>query len=465
MKKIIKFLLLITLIFGTAIPNTTAHAEDKSQYYTIMIKNSQDLRKLASKFQKYNIQIVYTVPEIGVIQVKATEKSMNIVHSDPNIDTYNKSLQSFNSREVVANVNSPVPLNEIWENQWDMQQITHNGDSYSLYSGTKNVTVGIIDSGMDINHPDLKDNISPGSKNLVPKGGFRGQEPQETGEINRLIDLRGHGTFTAGQVAANGFMKGVAPGIGIRMYRVFGNGAGEAIWVIKAIVEAAKDNVDVINLSLGEYLVNGIVSSSDGESREGLSEIKAYEKAIKFAKSKGSVIVAAAGNDSLNVTNKQELNDFFSKKPENIGVTFNGEVLDVPAELPNIVTVSSVGPSKLLSLFSNYGESFIDIAAPGGDNRLFQQYGLEQWIKNKLMLKELILTTAPGGGYSLSVGVSLAAPKVSGALALIIDKNNFKNDPDKAIRYLYKNGISNDAPINKSYYGNGLLDVYKAVSQ
>ncbi len=81
------------------------------------------------------------------------------------------------------------------------------------------------------------------------------------------------------------------------------------------------------------------------------------------------------------------------------------------------------------------------------------------------MLKELILTTAPGGGYALSVGVSLAAPKVSGALALIIDKNNLKKDPDKAVRYLYKNGVSNDTPTNKSLYGNGLLDVYKAVSQ
>lgn len=71
----------------------------------------------------------------------------------------------------------------------------------------------------------------------------------------------------------------------------------------------------------------------------------------------------------------------FSEKNKNTGVTFNGEILDIPAELPNVVTVSSVGPSKLLYLFSNYGESFIDIAAPGGDNRLFQQYGLEQWVK------------------------------------------------------------------------------------
>ncbi|WP_231122481.1 hypothetical protein [Bacillus thuringiensis] len=110
MKKIIKFLLLINLISGTFIPITTVHAEDKSQYYTIMLKNYQNLQKLASKFQKYDMQVVYIVPEIGVIQVKATEKAMNIVHSDPNIHSYNKSLQSFNSREVATNVSSPPTL-------------------------------------------------------------------------------------------------------------------------------------------------------------------------------------------------------------------------------------------------------------------------------------------------------------------------------------------------------------------
>ncbi|MGX5518870.1 hypothetical protein [Bacillus cereus] len=87
MKKIIKFLLLINFIFGTFIPITTVHAEDKSQYYTILLKNYQNPQKLASKFQKYDIQIVYSVPEIGVIQVKATEKAMNLVHSDSNMNT------------------------------------------------------------------------------------------------------------------------------------------------------------------------------------------------------------------------------------------------------------------------------------------------------------------------------------------------------------------------------------------
>lgn len=132
-----------------------------------------------------------------------------------------------------------------------MKQVTNNGESYKLFSGTKNVTVGIIDSGLDINHLDLKDNVVQGSKNLVPKGGFRGKEIEETGELNLLTDKLGHGTHVAGQIAANGNLKGIAPGIGIKSYRVFGEQNADSLWIIKAIIEAAKDDVDVINISLG----------------------------------------------------------------------------------------------------------------------------------------------------------------------------------------------------------------------
>ena len=90
-----------------------------------------------------------------------------------------------------------------------------------------------------------------GSKNLVPKGGFRGKEIEETGELNLLTDKLGHGTHVAGQIAANGNLKGIAPGIGIKSYRVFGEQNADSLWIIKAIIEAAKDDVDVINISLG----------------------------------------------------------------------------------------------------------------------------------------------------------------------------------------------------------------------
>ncbi|MDQ7863567.1 S8 family serine peptidase [Peribacillus frigoritolerans] len=61
-----------------------------------------------------------------------------------------------------------------------------------------------------------------GQKNLVPKGGLRGTEPEETGDINSINDINGHGTMVAGSIAANGEIKGVAPNTGIKAYRVFG---------------------------------------------------------------------------------------------------------------------------------------------------------------------------------------------------------------------------------------------------
>ena len=72
------------------------------------------------------------------------------------IDTYNPSLRTSGPK---MNIGEVVPLNfqsSLWDAQWDMHGTTNNGESYKIYSGDKNVTVGIIDSGLDIEHPDLK---------------------------------------------------------------------------------------------------------------------------------------------------------------------------------------------------------------------------------------------------------------------------------------------------------------------
>ncbi len=169
-----------------------------------------------------------------------------------------------------------------------MQDVTSNGQSYEAFSGTKNVTVGIIDSGITVTHPDLKANIMEGSKNLVPENGFRGTEPNESGDLNKIQDLTGHGTHVAGQIAANGYIKGVAPEIGVKSYRVFGSKSSDSIWVIKAIVEAANDDVDVINLSLGSYLIKGKTFSSEGSSKEELAEIKGYQKQLNMLKKRAA---------------------------------------------------------------------------------------------------------------------------------------------------------------------------------
>ncbi|MCU4986735.1 S8 family peptidase [Bacillus thuringiensis] len=455
---------LILLGFYLLVPLQSISASEIPSYYTILLDDTDHLASAQKELSENNIQVVYSVDEIGLLQVKATTNEMKKIGAKSFVSTYNPSIRFTESADSIKKETQQVSEAVFWGQQWDMKQITHNGDSYKIFPGSKNAVVGIIDSGLDIDHPDLKANIVSGSKNFVPKDGFRGEEANETGNIDFLNDYLGHGTFTAGQIAANGKIKGVAPETGIRSYRVFGSKSGEFIWIIKAITEAAKDDVDVINLSLGSYLVNGSVIKDGVKSKEELAEIKAYKKAITFARNQGSVVVAAVGNDSLNVRDNSQINAFYKKKIENENIIFKGKVLDVPADLPGVVAVSSVGPTGELSNFSNYGKNFIDISAPGGDLRLFQKYGPQTWATEGYYMDEQVVSTFPGGGYFFDSGNSVAAPKVSGALALIIDKYHLKDKPNSSVKFLYKYGVDQQNQ-NRDLFGNGILNVYKALNQ
>ncbi|MGR9048492.1 S8 family serine peptidase [Halobacillus faecis] len=141
----------------------------------------------------------------------------------------------------------------------------------------KGVKVGIIDTGIDYNHPDLKENF---------KGGYDtvdfDDDPMETEGEGATI----HGTHVAGVVGANGEMKGMAPDADLYAYRALGpGGVGSSVQVIAAIEEAVKDGMDVINLSLGND-VNG----PDWPTTH------AVNKAVEL----GTVVVVAAGNSGPN---------------------------------------------------------------------------------------------------------------------------------------------------------------------
>ncbi|MGG6448281.1 S8 family peptidase [Pseudobacillus badius] len=464
MKKFI--LTLFALVFSIILlPDNIANASSIAKY-TVLLNNKNQASEFIDEVEKRSIKIIYEVEELGLYQIKGeNEEVLDFLSTADNINSYNESVYhspetSFfikKNNSIVKDFSNNTSQNVLWTHQWDMIKTTNNGRSYQITEGSKNVVVGIIDSGIDANHPDLKDNIVKGSMNLVPKGGFNGLELTETGDINNINDISGHGTFVAGQVAANGKLKGVAPKIGIKSYRVLGSSKSESIWIIRAIIEAANDKVDVINISLGEYLIQGAIKNKDGSITNNMAEILAYKKAIDFAKKKGSIVVASAGNDSLNLNDNKAMTKYWYEYLSQGRRSFKGKLLSIPAALPGVVTVSSVGPSDNMSLFSNYGKGYIDIGAYGGDYRLLEQYGPDLWISENWFQKEIILGTAPNGGYTYSVGTSLAAPKVSAALALIIDDKRLKN-PTQAILYLYKNGTIKG---NKEHVGHGILNVHQ----
>lgn len=139
----------------------------------------------------------------------------------------------------------------------------------------KGITVGIIDTGIDYTHPDLKDSYQ-GGFDLVD----RDRDPMETKSTERGATI--HGTHVAGIVAADGKLQGVAPDASIRMYRALGpNGLGTSDQVIAAIEKAIEDKVDVLNLSLGNN-----VNSPDWPTSLALN--KAVEKGIVAVVSSGN---------------------------------------------------------------------------------------------------------------------------------------------------------------------------------
>lgn len=143
----------------------------------------------------------------------------------------------------------------------------------------KGVRVGVIDTGVDYTHPDLRRNFA-GGRDLVDNDA----DPMETKTLGRATV---HGTHVAGIIAANGKLKGVAPDAKILAYRALGPGGGGTTEnVLAAIEQAIKDKVDIMNLSLGNDINGPDLPIS---------------LALNRAVDKGIVAIAASGNSGPNV--------------------------------------------------------------------------------------------------------------------------------------------------------------------
>jgi subtilisin family serine protease len=205
--------------------------------------------------------------------------------------------------------------------------------------------IAVVDTGVDITHPDLLANLwsNPGE---VPGNGLDDEGNGVADDVRGRdfvhndgdpSDHENHGTHVSGIAAAvanNSLgVAGVAPGAQIMGVRVLdGDGFGSTSDIANGIAYAANEGAGVINLSLG-----GPAGGGDG----------AMQNAIAFAGTRGTVVVAAAGNDASD-------NDVAPTSPCNL-----------PND--NLICVASVDDGGNLASYSNFGRSSVDVAAPGGD--------------------------------------------------------------------------------------------------
>jgi len=303
-------------------------------------------------------------------------------------------------------------------NQWAHKKI-NSAAAWDISRGSGSITVAVIDTGIDYNHPDLAGNMWK-NPNEISNNGIDDDGNGLVDDVygwnfvsnnnKPLADDAStyHGTHVAGTIGAvgnNGIgVSGHAQVVKLMALKFLGSGgSGYTSDAIKAVNYAVSKHVKVISNSWG--------SSSYSQS---LSD------AIDGARAAGILFVAAAGNSGSNNDTK----NFY------------------PANYPqdNIISVASSTSSDALSSFSSYGANTVDIAAPGSS----------------------IYSTKNGSSYQYLSGTSMATPLVSGVLATM-----FALRPDLSYSQI-KSALLQNVDIINSMKGkivsNGRINAYRALA-
>lgn len=238
----------------------------------------------------------------------------------PRNDNFSNKLQQIRRSKVVEEAepdylrsSSYIPQDSQYQQQWYLDRINMQ-ESWDVSRGSSNVTIAVLDSGVNANHPDLQGRVLSGYDFV--------------NNDNNPTDDNGHGTHIAGLIAANSDqigMAGVDHNAKILPVKVMNEyGQGSLYDILDGIYYAIDNGADIINMSYGVYERSTIEADALWE---------AYDKGI--------TLIAAAGNDNTNQWS-------------------------YPASYVPVISVGAIGKDNTKANFSNYG-SWIDITAPGTD--------------------------------------------------------------------------------------------------
>jgi lantibiotic leader peptide-processing serine protease len=326
--------------------------------------------------------------------------------------------------------------------------------------------VAILDGGIYSAHVDIAPNLDVAhSRSFVPGQPFNFDQSirHSTGACDST-DTFWHGTHVAGIVAAPGQnigTIGIAPDATIIGVKVLHCGNGFFSWIIQGIVYAATPiseggaGADVINLSLGALFPR------QGSGLARLADV--VGKATTYAYQRGTLVVAALGNNAADLDHTANL-------------------VFVPAMSPHVIAVSATGPVGWAlgatnfdrpASYTNFGQSAVGFAAPGGDAVL---PGLDLCAKPLIpggvtiqpcWVFDLVIAPRRGSGsstasYAWAAGTSMAAPAVSGVAALIVGR--FGHIGPAAIEARLRHSADDlGKPGNDDFYGGGRVNAMRAV--
>lgn len=285
---------------------------------------------------------------IKTTNAQAAERLLAELKSDPSV----KQVQP-NYRYTLA----AVPNDQEFSRQWGLQRI-NAPQAWDVSPGSPGALIAIVDTGIDVNHPDLRNKIA-------------GQYDAVNRSEGYAQDIVGHGTHVAGIAAAtagNGTgIAGVSPNSQLLAVRAaYLDAAGNPVITTDAITAgidwAVAKGAKVVNLSLGGADYDPLLA-----------------QAVENAVAKGVVVVAAAGND-------------------------NGGPVEYPAAFPGVIAVAATNSEDVEAPFSAQGPQ-VAVSAPGAD-----------------ILSTYYDPSTGASSYASMSGTSMAAPFVTGAAALLLGK-------------------------------------------
>ena len=331
---------------------------------------------------------------------------------------------------------------ELFDLQWD-KQTTDVPEAHETTTG-EGATVAVIDTGVDIDHPDLEPNLNLEASRLFRQGEVlagEGEVVMPDGErttCHVVDDVDGHGSHVSGITAGSNDgttgITGTAPDaelVGLRVFyfATYENADGEEVFgmvtttadILAAIDYAASIGVDAMNMSIG--------TSPQPPQNNSEGYRVAYRTVISEANNQGSVVVVSTGNSSADLQ--------------------HGGTFTTPNSVSGAMSVSATGPNDELVFYSNYGTNEVAVGAPGGGYETlektltadydgdgdgeypvdtdgdgetddYEDHPLPEWpYPTNLVLSSVPPELYDDNAYAYFAGTSMAAPQVTGTAALV----------------------------------------------
>jgi subtilisin family serine protease len=441
---------------------STVQKSVKINNYMVITKSETLPAGFETQLSAYG-RIVLTMPQIGTVVVEP--KVSDFKSKVTKLTEVQSVVPDYNARWIEPVNSIALPrIESIGDNetffyyQWGMNAI-HAPEAWSAGYTGKGATVFILDEGIIADNPDLAPNL-----NISLCTSF---VPGESYDANDALGFN-HGTHVAGIIAAadnNWGVIGVAPGTEIVAVKVISEstGSGAFSWINAGILYAADHQADVINMSLGATLYrNGFYLDGDGVKQPiPVVDVQnlcfAQQRAINYAYKKGAVIVASAGNDAISFDG-------------------GGPLIKIPGGLQKVITVSASAPKcwvvtetpftvtpdanfDIPASYTDYGKTFVELAAPGGDFVCDGPY----WYYDMVFSSGNY--SAPYWHFYLAAGTSMSAPHVTGVAALVIGKNGGRMSPADVTIKLLNTADKIDGKAMLPYFGYGRVNAFRAVTE